>query len=300
MLRRATAIVQLVRIRRRTLLTALLLVSAALGCYVDRVWRQQRAAGAIRQLGGMVAYDYQLSGSDLVSNRGNSWVPASLRQRLGDDYFHSVIYVQVDYRADRIATGRPGPAGDEILVELEDLPALISVELQSGPQSDEGLRQIARLHRLKHLTLCNPGNLTDEGVAHFMALECLESICLNGTDITDESVRLLGELPRLSNLDVRENRLTNQCLKYAGQMQPLRALWVGSCSCCNPAITDEGLIHLARLSALEGLELEGTSVTEGGLERLTDLELKWLRLQKTKVRDYDRVQKAFPECYIGL
>ena len=299
MFRRAAAIlIRLVRIPRWTLFLGLLALSVVLGFYIHRVGQQRQAAAAIRQLGGTVAYDYQLAG-DLVSVRGQSWVPATLRQRLGDDFFHSVVYVQVAYRADS-DSARPGPADDEFLSGLDEFPALESIELNYGPQSEQGLRLIGRLRRLKHLTLSKPGNLTDEGVAHFSGLECLESICLNGTDITDESIRLLGDLPRLSNLDVRDNRLTNQCLEYAGRMQPLRALWVGTFNARNPSITDEGLLHLVRLPQLEGLDLEGTAVTERGLERLTDLDLKWLRLQNTKVRNYDRVHEAFPECFISL
>ena len=299
MIRRAIALCRLIRLQWRTLLGGLLVASLGCGFYVERVWRQQRAAGAIRDLGGRVAYDYQLVG-DLVSDSGNSWVPASLRQRLGDDFFHSVIYVQIDYRSDHHPKDRPTPANDDFLSGLGEFPALESVELNFGPQSEEGLRHIGQLHRLKHLTLAHPGNLTDDGVAHFVELDCLESISLNGTDITDESIRLLAELPRLTNLDVRENRLTNECLRYAGQMQPLRVLWVGAFNKSNPRITDEGLLHLMQLPQLEGIDLEGTAVTEMGLERVSGLELKWLRLQNTKVRDYERVRKAFPECFISM
>src|SRR5262245_28878498 len=263
MFRRAVALCRPIRIKWQTLLLGLLVASLGLGIYVERVWRQRRAASAIRDLGGMVAYDYQLVG-DLISDSGNSWVPVSLRHRLGDDFFHSVVYVQIDYRSDGRPKDESAAVNDDFLSGLGEFPALESVELNFGPQSDEGLRLIGRLRHLKHLNLLNSGNLTDEGVAHFSDLDSLESICLNGTKITDESIRLLGELPRLTNLDVRNNELTNQCLQYAGQMQPLRMLWVGTGKRLNPAITDEGLMHLLRLSQLEGIDLEGTAVSEVG------------------------------------
>ena len=301
MFRRTAAILKSTwrtRLTQRALLTMFLLVAGLLAIYLHRTRQQQRAVSAIRRIGGTVAYDYQLTG-DLVYSHGQSWVPAGLRQQMGDDWFHSVIFVQVLYRDDPLLSGKPGPENDEFLAGLDEFPALESVELRFGPQTEEGLRQLGRLRRLKHLTLKHPGDLTDGRIGHIVGLEYLESICLNDTDITDESIRLLGQLPRLSNLDVRHNRLTDQCLKYAGRMQPLKMLWVGGWQ-ENESITDQGLVHLVNLQHLEVLDLQGTSVTEAGVERLSDLELKCLGLQHTKVRDADRLRQVFPGCYIAL
>ncbi len=273
-----------------------MLVGSLLAVYVHRARRQQRAADAIRRLGGVVAYDYQLQG-DLIHAHAASWVPSVVRRRLGDDLFHTVIYIHVAYRADRAAADAPGPVDDEFLSGLDEFPGLSSVALRFGPRSDDGLREIGRLRRLKHLALLNSSFVTDRGIVELTSLRNLETLALCHTGITDESVRILGELPRLHNLDLRDNSITNQCLLHAGRMQPLKELWVGS-GTSNAAITDEGMPHLMALSNLEGLDLEGTAVTERGLVRIAPLELRWMRLQRTGVRDSTKVSAVFPHCYI--
>lgn len=296
MFRRATTLLRSLvcfGIHPRTVLLTLLAVGIGLGIYVHRVHRQRRVVAAIRQVGGSVAYDYQLT-CDMVCPMAWTWVPQGLRDRFGDDCFNTVVYVHVDYLSDRSRHALVSPQDDEFLSRLDELPGLQSVFLRYGPQSEDRLLEIGRLRRLKHLTLFCPGNLTDRGVAHFTQLKRLESLSLERTNITDESVRLLVDLPCLENLDLRDNRITNQALAYAGQIQSLKVLWLGVSDASNPSITDEGLVHLAGLSRLEGIDLEGTAVTEQGLVQISELDLKWLRLIRTRVRDYSRVEQAFP------
>lgn len=273
MFRHASALLyRRLRISRRTLLISLCLLGIVAGIYVHRSLRQRRGVAAIRQFGGDTAYDYQLT-SDFVFRNAPSWVPARVRRSLGDDYFHSIIYVHMTYGRDRLSS-LPGDAVDE-----------------------EYLSQIAGFSRLKHLTLSSPASLTEAGARHVSCLHCLETLCLRHTDMTDESVRLLGELPRLEHLDLRGTRITDQALAHAGRMKTLRVLWVGGDS-VNPSITDDGLLHLAKLPRLHALDLRGTAVTDQGLARLKGLKLRWLNVQQTGVRDISSIKNAFPNCEI--
>lgn len=69
---------------------------------------------------------------------------------------------------------------------------------------------------------------------------------------------------------------------------------------CNQ-VTDAGLKHLAGLSGLKELNLQGTKVTDAGLKHLTALtSLETLSLGKTQVTPggVAQLQKALPQCKV--
>lgn len=271
MFRRATAVLSYrIRIGRRTVLVMLSLLIAAAAVYVYRAARQRQAVTAIRQWGGEVAYDYQLT-SDVIANNAPSWVPARLRRPVGDDYFHSVVFVHVTYGSRRPSSIPTVAADDEYFTRLIAFPGL------------------------KHLTLNQTVTLTDRGVRRLSDLHRLETLCLRHAALTDDSVQPLSELPRLETLDLQENHITDGALAHVGRIKTLRVLWVG-CDSRNPAITDDGLIHLTKLKRLQGLDLAGTAVTDKGIAYLKGLNLHWLRVQRTAVRDIAAIREAFPEC----
>jgi hypothetical protein len=289
----------LLRFHLRTMLLAVLVISVSLGIYVNRVRRQQTAIAAIRRVGGNVYYDYQHDGESLDVDRKSS-VPAWLRERLGDDWFHSVVNVNVIYRNDAKGTSKTAPSSDDFLDALAQLPRLKALVTLYGPASDEGLEKISRVRHLKELVLMDAIHVTDRGIAYLPALEDLESLTLIESQITDDSLRTLGQLPRLKQLMVQGNHLTNEGLKHAGQMRGLQGLWL-----CrldgkrNVSISDDGLVHLRGLSQLQQLGLQGTGVTDAGIDHLAVLkELKDVFVGGTDVRDATRLQSALPNCVI--
>jgi hypothetical protein len=244
MFRRATGILlRLICIPRRTLIVLLVLLVGLLALYVRRVRQQQLAAGAIRQLGGMVAYDYQLAG-DMVYVRGHSWVPAGLRQRLGDDFFHSVVYVQVAYRSD--AEDRPGPemtiprGPDDFLAGRSNCN---SVRVRGGPG-----RSLAR-----RLANSRQHPEPDEGVAHSRGWP--SRICLIGTE-SPMIGPAAGGIAALT-ISTREN-CSQPAPEYAADAAA--ALWVGIFNKCNPSITDEARALVA--AATGSIDLEGMADRE--------------------------------------
>src|SRR5262245_63470489 len=88
---------------RFSLRTLLLLIAALcvwLGIQVNAAHRQKEAVAAITKAGGTVIYDYQ--NLQLVDRAGITWDdsrlppgPAWLRQRIGDDYFRTVVDVSL-------------------------------------------------------------------------------------------------------------------------------------------------------------------------------------------------------------
>ena len=295
----ATFLRGLFRFRLRTLMLAVLVIGVGMGLYVNRVRRQQAAVAAIRQAGGNVYYDYQQTDGYLDVAR-ESRVPDWLRKKLGNDWFHSVVNVNVIYRNDAKGTSKTAPSNDDFLDALAQLPRLEALVMLHGTASDEGLEKISRVRHLKELVLMDAIHVTDRGVAYLPALEDLESLTLSESQITDDSLRALGQLPRLKQLMIQGNQLTNEGLKHVGQLRGLEGLWV-----CrldgkrNLSITDEGLVHLRGLDRLQQLGLQGTGVTDAGMDHLAVLkELKDVFVGGTDVRDAGRLQSAVPDCVI--
>ena len=66
-------------------------------------------------------------------------------------------------------------------------------------------------------------------------------------------------------------------------------------------VTDEGLVHLKRLTNLESLSLTSTQITDVGLEHLKTLDsLQELNLYDTQVtpEGVRKLQEALPNCEI--
>jgi hypothetical protein len=287
----------LLRFRLRTLLLAVLVISVGMGVYVNRVKRQQESIAAVKRLGGWAYYDYVIS-DDPYNSQGKSWAPAWLRQNLGDDYFHTVGVVNMDFD---IESGRKNDhLTDEALAHLSGFPRLQVLRLKGSQASDQGLAHVGKLKELRRLWLFDSFDVTDVGVAHLAGCRNLELLYLNHSQVGDEGLRVLSRLPRLTELLLQGNRCTDLGLAHVGQMRQLKTLWLGDAAAHNPNITDAGLIHLATLPKLEELYLDNTAITNAGLVHLQGATaLKTLSLRDTLVSDASALQKALPQCRIA-
>ncbi|MFO0843720.1 MAG: hypothetical protein U0797_15210 [Gemmataceae bacterium] len=64
--------------------------------------------------------------------------------------------------------------------------------------TDAGLKELAGLHRLEHLSLYNVGQVTDAGLGELVGLKALKYLDLRGTQVTDAGARKLASaLPSL-------------------------------------------------------------------------------------------------------
>ena len=195
---------KLLRFNLRALLVAVTAFAVWLGLHVHRVRVQEQAVQQIRAHHGWVAYDYQLPNGDFDAN-SVSPVPAWLRQRLGDDFFHSVGEVSFFTRRDEDDGAISVSKNREVL----PLPALLAgvpktkcLRLWGTQVNDKNLEAVAKLDDLKCLLIVDGVNVTDAGAAHLKKLEQLECLHLTGSQITDESISAFTRLPRLRLLNV--------------------------------------------------------------------------------------------------
>ena len=177
------------RFSLRTLLVVITVLCVWLGLKVNAARRQKDAVEAILKLGGSVQYDYQtvapipLKVIDYNFDR-NALPPgpAWLRERLGGEYFSSVLGVTVESRDHTLAISTAD------LAELAKLPSLKL--LSADDVDDAGLEQIGKLTSLEGLYL-ESKQITDGGLKHLQNLASLEVLDLNGTGISSDGIRYL-------------------------------------------------------------------------------------------------------------
>lgn len=143
-------------------------------------------------------------------------------------------------------------AGDEELVAARP-PTRVS-----APRSAQAARMALTMARSWPLRAFAPGLLDDAGL------------------------QTLGDQPRLENLELWYTKITDAGLASLEGCTALRRLNAGN----NRAISDEGARQIAKLSALEVLNLEQTAIGDSGLAELAKLKkLQVLILNATLVTD---------------
>jgi hypothetical protein len=199
---------------------------------------------------------------------------------------------------------------DAGLAHLRGLERLESLSLDETQVTDEGLGLVRSFPRLRTLNLGQLKQLTDAGLAHVAVLSGLQKLFLPGcVSITDVGLEHLRGLVEMHTLDLGATAVTDAGLKWLGGMgrleflylvglvgvtdeglghlegrTSLRKLFLGGCR----SVSDRGMSRLLGLKHLEFLGLDGTAVSDAGLERLRALE----GLQALDVRQCGSVTEA--------
>jgi internalin A len=259
----------------RALLVLVLVFGLWLGRQVHLAREQRLSVQAIRDYGGFVHYDFELTNDTLTPGK-EPWVPAWIRGLIGEDYFRTVVWVSLVYdnsTGTKYVTQR---TDDSVLVHLRGLHGLRELLLHKGQATDAGLANLRGLSRLESLYLWDAAELTDAGVAHLKGLRNLKHLHASGTKMTDIGLGHLAGLPRLENFDLQGGRFTNAGLKHLRGREFTRALYLGL---GGAEITDEGLAQLEDTRGLKSLDIRGTRVTDRGLAilaRVPALEEVWI------------------------
>jgi hypothetical protein len=294
----------LFRFKLRTLLIAWLVCGAWLGWWIHSARQQRDAVAGIRQLTnlGVIGYSFEADYSHnkwwpRIDPTANSWIPGFALEALGNDFFHNVVYVQVDEenglrpelaaQLSRLENLRSlillCDVSDVALDRLTDLRELRSLQVFSS-DSDDASRAISRLPKLEALTI-NWGGLTGDGFANLARMRTLKSLTLDR--MTDEGLAQLAQNRKLEGLYIlpgqwdRLERITGKGVAQLAACPRLRGLTLKR-SC----ITDDDLQYFARVTSLERLSLELGSITGVGFQHLTGLtNLKWVCLENAPIMD---------------
>ena len=122
--------------------------------------------------------------------------------------------------------------------------------------------------------------------------------------ITNRGLQYLAEpslLPALTWLDLGDcYNITDEGLLHIAKMNKLKGLLLFGCT----KITDKGLLYLAKMKSLETLDLRGCSkITDEGIMVLSEMNnLKYLRLggcKKITVEGVQKIQALMPNCKVN-
>lgn len=164
---------------------------------------------------------------------------------------------------------------------LEKAAQLREVHLANLPVTDAALALLAGKDKLEVLDLSG-SQVTGAGLATLAKSAELKHLLLAGAPIDERFLPALASFPKLEALSLAASRsVTDTGLAHIEKLTALKSLDLRGTK-----IGDAGLAKLAPLIALEQLDLEATTVTSAGVAKLTGLsKLRRINLGRTGVTD---------------
>lgn len=187
------------RFTLRLLLIAVTLLCIGLAIWTHRAREQRRIVQQINKTWGTVTYDYEQIPTPKMPT-ARSPVPKWLLDRLGIDFFHSVVRAHV--------------RGNVDLAEVSRLNSIRDLTIWKHDLTDDQFAHVARLGNLQSLTVQSdmhaslPGDypdttqISDPSLAVVAALPSLERVYLDGTHFTPQGLARLAESRSLTNVSV--------------------------------------------------------------------------------------------------
>lgn len=197
---------------------------------------------------------------------------------LTDDEMAGIATLQTVNEMEIVAT-KLTDAGLASIAELRNLEVL---HLDGNAKmTDDGLKALATLPKLRHLRLTGP--FTDRGIQYLASLPSLKVLWLESPNVSEESLRHLVQSRSLERLCVPWlDRITDRSLAYLTSMPKLKALGVG-----DAVSADAGVARLASLANLEVLALKGgRALTDKGLTPLATMpRLRALQIYNSRITE---------------
>jgi hypothetical protein len=160
----------------RTAFVLLTIFCVVLGITLNRARTRRAAIRAIDELGGTYG----------IRIEGPKWVRDLVKD---DKYFYNATRISFGPLNQGYDPRRPF-TDDELAHVIDHINAFSrfhTLDLRGSKVTDDGLKELRRLHRLENLWLTETG-ITDAGTIHLEALKTLKEIDFTGTNVTKEGV----------------------------------------------------------------------------------------------------------------
>ena len=190
------------RFTLRTLLLGVTVFCVWLGIHAHRAREQKKLVEEIQKNIGSVSYDYE-NWNAPPGQRGESWVPRWLRERLGVDFFHTIKQVHTRER--------------KLLPRIAQLSSLTELEIWDHELTDEDLEPLRGHSRLKALRVASDLHAT------------LSGDYPDTTLLGDPSLALVGKLPALEEVALDGYHFTGKGLVDLAKSRSLRSIYVDHC-----------------------------------------------------------------------
>jgi hypothetical protein len=240
----------------RGMIVVVLVIGVWLGWIVRSAQIQRDTLKAIRNAGGIVAYDWEWTDGKAVPG-GKPWAPWWFVNLIGVDYFCD---------ASGVWLSKSSTATDLAMVKVGRLSQLQILTLDDSLVSDLGLSQLNGLNRLSWLDL-GRSTVSDAALMHLKGLTKLSSLNLTETRVSDAGLVHLGRLTNLSELGFEGTPITDAGLASLKGLNDLLGLDIGY-----TRVSDLGLEHVKRFTKLKWLNLHRTRITDAGLANLAGLK----------------------------
>ena len=217
-----------------------------LGVKIQEGRKQKAAVEKLNAKGWEVIYDYQVNCDGNRVQNATLMVPQWLRNRFGDDYFTTAVWVRsplVCWRGSFFDSYRFVPSDEDLrtLMELRHLKFLgfreasidhstlkklqKSVELQELYLSNTGttdadLQELQGFPNLRLLALDFNEEVTDDRMPYLLALKRLETLRLCGAYVHDKGLLALQNLMTLKQLAFLPKEVSDEAVAKFKQAVP--------------------------------------------------------------------------------
>lgn len=183
------------------------------------------------------------------------------------------------------------------LVPISQLTGIHTLSLKIRGMGDADLAPLARMHSLRSLELELP-DVTDSGLVQIRPLTQLTDLMLR-CHISDAGLKELSPLTNLRSLAIYDSAITDVGLAELPKHPHLEYVGVENAK----GVLGPGIIHLAKLPRLRGLNLSGTTIRDDCLAQLPIIPaLERIDLNQCSVGDagVTHIARCKNVNYLGL
>lgn len=208
--------------------------------------------------------------------------------------------------------------GDKGLAHLEPMN-LQELSFQKTPVTDKGLKALENMRTLSVVNLRESGNVKSAGIKYLQNLplreldleltgiddaaltdiakiRSLQILHIGGTKITTSGIRKLQGMPLLNHLRINATDFSADWIATLKSMPQLRKM-----SLAWTHLNDSNIAEFVeKLPELENLDLEGTKLSDAGIQQLKKLKhLSWVNLKQTLATraGVDKLNKTMPKGF---
>lgn len=173
-------------------------------------------------------------------------------------------------------------------IGLPGMP-IAEVAMRFTNTSDDDLKNLAPLTKLRKLDLSQNGGLTGTGLRDLKGLQDLEELELSICPINDEGMKAVAAFRKLKKLTISGAKITDAGMREIAKLDNLEELSASGMLLNGPGQNepkDAAIRELGRLQQLRKLDLSNTQTGDESASAFTNLnQLKILYVYGTKITD---------------
>jgi hypothetical protein len=203
--------------------------------------------------------------------------PESLKQALGGPLaiFDTLTMVDLSIpNAGPHDARKSDPYDASFFEHLGNITTLESLNIIATKLNDDWIAPLGKLTNLRTLRFTNNGKLTDEGLEKLAPLRNLETFSFVGTQMHGLAYAKFEGWTKVTRVSHRGSAIDDDGLRELCEHLPN----LESLSLAHAKFTDEGAVHLAKLTKLRSLEIGSRNATAACLRALKSLPLESLQL----------------------